>query len=140
MYQLILNDSNQLKVNYKSHIVTYGLDGSYPNPLEAVYAALAGCAGVYSRKACKKLGISADGIEIGCKPIVRTGGNMLIPSRFITQVKFPEHITFVQRQAILDEISHCAVKQLIHEGASIEFITSEANIVEKTIGLNKEKL
>lgn len=129
MYQLTLNDSNQIQVHYKNHTITYGLDGSLPNPLEATYAALAGCAGVYSRKACKALGISAEGIEINCKPVVRTG-NMLIPSRFVTEVKFPETITAVQRQAILDEIGRCAVKLLIHDGANIEFVTTEVSSLE----------
>lgn len=124
MYQLTLNDGNQIQVHYKNHRIDYGLDGSLPNPLEATYAALAGCAGVYSRKACKTLEISADGIEIHCKPVVRSG-NLLIPSRFVTEVSFPERITPMQRQKILDEISRCAVKQLIHDGASIEFATTE---------------
>ena len=129
MYQLDLNDSNQIHVRYKNHIVSYGLDGSLPNPLEATYAALAGCAGVYSRKACKALGISAEGIGINCKPVVRNG-NTLIPSRFVTEVHFPERITSNQRQRILDEVSQCAVKQLIHNGANIEFVTSESSTVE----------
>lgn len=128
MYQLALNDGNQVQVSYKNHIVSYGLDGSLPNPLEATYAALAGCAGVYSRKACKALNISAAGIEINCKPVVRNG-NTLIPSRFVTEVSFPERITSPQRQRILEEISHCAVKQLIHDGANIEFVTSETSSV-----------
>ena len=55
MYQLSLDNSNQLNVRYKGHTITYGLDGSQPNPLEATYAAIAGCAGVYARKACKAL-------------------------------------------------------------------------------------
>ena len=110
MYQLTLNDSNQIQVHYKNHCITYGVDGSLTNPLEATYAALAGCAGVYSRKACKTLGISTEGIEINCKPVVRTG-NILIPSRFLTEVKFPERITTAQRQTILDEIGRCAVIQ-----------------------------
>ena len=125
MYQLSMTDASQLHVHYKNHVVSYGVDGSLPNPLEATYAALAGCAGVYTRKACKSLGISAEGIEISCKPVVRQG-NMLIPARFLTEVSFPEHITDEQRLRILDEISHCAVKQLIHDGAQIEFVTSEA--------------
>lgn len=129
MYQLTLNDSNQIQVHYKNHIITYGQDGSLPNPLEATYAALAGCAGVYSRKACKALGISAEDIEINCKPVVRTG-NVLIPSRFVTEVKFPERITSLQRQSILSEIGRCAVKQLIHDGANIEFVTCETSSVE----------
>ncbi len=125
MYQLDLNDGNQLHVKYKNHTVSYGLDGSLPNPLEATYAALAGCAGVYARKACKALGISAEGIAIDCKPVVRNG-NPLVPARFVTEVRFPERITTEQRLRILDEISHCAVKVLIHQGASVEFLTQEA--------------
>ncbi|MFA6970558.1 MAG: OsmC family protein [Gallionella sp.] len=125
MYQLSMTDASQIHVHYKNHIVSYGVDGSLPNPLEATYAALAGCAGVYTRKACKTLGISAEGIAISCKPVVRQG-NMLIPARFMTEVSFPERVTGEQRQRILDEISHCAVKQLIHDGAQIEFVTSEA--------------
>ena len=124
MYQLELNDSSQIDVRYKKHTLSYGVDGSLPNPLEATYAALAGCAGVYSHKACKTLDISADGIEINCKPVVRNG-NPLSPSRFMTEVRFPEHITPEQREDILEEISHCAVKLLIHDGANIEFVTQE---------------
>lgn len=124
MYQLSMTDDNQLHVQYKHHTISYGVDGSLPNPLEATYAALAGCAGVYARKACKALGISAEGIAISCKPVVRQG-NMLIPARFVTEVSFPERIMAEQRLRILDEITQCAVKQLIHNGAQIEFVTSE---------------
>jgi hypothetical protein len=92
MFELTLDDSNQIDVRYKNHLISYGLDGKLPNPLEATYAALAGCAGVYSRKACKTLGISSEGIEINCKPVVRVG-NALVPSRFVTEVRFPERIT-----------------------------------------------
>ena len=125
MYQLDLNDSNRIDVIYKKHIISYGLDGSLPNPLEATYAALAGCAGVYSRKACKKMGISAEGIRINCKPVVQSV-NALIPTRFVTEMEFPEHITPPQRQLIIEEVAQCAVKQLIHDGANIEFVTTES--------------
>jgi uncharacterized OsmC-like protein len=128
MYRLALDESAQLHVHYKQHVVSYGLDGSLVNPLEATYAALAGCAGVYSRKACKALQISAAGIEINCKPVVRSG-NMIVPQRFVTDITFPEHITAEQRQRILDEVSNCAVKQLIHEGANVEFVTRDATLV-----------
>lgn len=128
MYQLTLDDGDQLHVRYKNHRISYGSDGSLPNPLEAAYAALAGCAGVYSRKACKALAISADGIEISCKPVVRTG-SPLIPARFITEVTFPERITPDERRHILTEIDRCAVKRLIHEGSDIEFVTHEKSPV-----------
>lgn len=128
MYQLSLGDSGQINVRYKNHLISYSQDGSLPNPLEAAYAALAGCAGVYSRKACKALGISADGIEINCKPVVRSG-NPLIPARFVTEINFPERFTLAQRERVLEEVSQCAVKKLIHEGASVEFVTREvANV------------
>ncbi|MEI7456035.1 MAG: OsmC family protein [Nitrosomonadales bacterium] len=124
MYQLSMTDASQLHVHYKNHVISYGVDGGLPNPLEATYAALAGCAGVYTRKACKALNISAEGIEISCKPVVRQG-NMLIPARFATEITFPARITAEQREKILAEISHCAVKELIHNGAQIEFVTVE---------------
>ena len=124
MYKLTLSDSNQIDVRYKNHKISYGGDENLPNPLEATYAALAGCAGVYSRKACKALGISAEGIEINCKPVIRTG-NVLMPARFVTEVRFPERLTMEQRQSILEQINHCAVKQLIHNGAEVEFFTVE---------------
>jgi uncharacterized OsmC-like protein len=126
MYQLDLDDGGQLHVRYKTHTISYGLDGSLPNPLEATYAALAGCAGVYSRKACKAMDISAEGIGIDCKPVVRNG-NPLVPARFNTEVRFPDRFTREQRQRILAEINRCAVKELIHDGAEIEFVTSEVN-------------
>lgn len=126
MYQLALDDSNQIHVQYKKHVISYGLDGSLPNPLEATYAALAGCAGVYSRKACKALAISAEGIEINCKPVVNSG-NPLVPKRFVTEVQFPERFTATERQRVLEEVSHCAVKELIHGGADVEFVTMEVS-------------
>ena len=125
MYQLNLNDSNQIHVQYKNHTISYGLDGSLPNPLEATYAALAGCAGVYSRKACKALDISAEGISINCKPVVTATGT-LVPKRFVTDVHFPERFTPAQRERILADVAQCAVKQLIHQGAGIEFVTLES--------------
>lgn len=124
MFELSLDDSSQFHVQYKNHVVSYSVDGSLPNPLEATYAALAGCAGVYARKACKALAISPAGITISCKPVVRQG-NMLIPARFMTEVSFPARVTVEQRLRILDEISQCAVKQLIHHGAGVEFVTGE---------------
>ena len=128
MYQVDLNDENKIHVRYKKHTISYAVDGSLPNPLEATYAALAGCAGVYARKACKSLAISAEGISINCKPVVRNG-NPLIPARFVTEVQFPERITSSQREQILAEISECAVKKLIQQGADIEFVVSETDVV-----------
>jgi uncharacterized OsmC-like protein len=124
MYQLKLDDGNQISVRYKSHNINYGIDGSLPNPLEAAYAAIAGCAGVYARKACKSLDISAEGIEINFIPIVRAG-NTLFPKRLETEVRFPERINSIQRQRIVEEINQCAVKKLIQDGASIKFVTTD---------------
>jgi uncharacterized OsmC-like protein len=124
MYRLELDNGNQINVQYKNHSINYGTDGSLPNPLEATYAAIAGCAGVYARKACKALEISAEGIKINFKPVIQAGNN-LTPKRLLTSVSFPAQITPPQRQRILEEISHCAVKQLIQDGASIEFVTNE---------------
>lgn len=130
MYRLDLDESPLLRVRFRNHTVEYATDGSLPNPLEAAYATLAGCAGVYARKACKALGISAAGISIDCKPVVQLAGNRAVPARFVTEVRFPDHIPAAQRAAILEEIDRCAVKQLIHEGAGIEFVSRAAETAD----------
>lgn len=125
MYQLDLDGSKQFTVHYKNHTLSYSTDGTLPNPLEATFAALAACAGVYANKACKALGISAEGIAIDCKPVTSVN-NMIVPTRFVSAVRFPAHFTPEQRQRVLDDIAECAVKKLIHDGSSIEFLSVEA--------------
>lgn len=125
MYSLDLNGDSTLRVRFRNHTMEFATDGNQPNPLEAAYATLAGCAGVYARKACKTLGIDAAGISIDCKPVIRLSGGRALPARFVTDVRFPQRISEEQRKAILDEIDRCAVKQLIHEGAGIEFVSRE---------------
>lgn len=126
MYNLSLDGGPILNVAYRSHTLSYAVNGSLPNPLEATYAALAGCAGVYTLKACKTLGISAEGIGISLKPVANAS-NPLIPTRVVTAVTFPAHISPEQRLAIQESIQKCAVKELIRLGADIEFSTEDAS-------------
>ena len=90
------------------------------NPLEAFYASLAACAAVYAKKACKSLGIKAGGIEISCKPFAGPGGPLTL-AKFKTEVRFPEAFTPDQKSAILESITHCAVKDIVVAGAAIDF-------------------
>jgi uncharacterized OsmC-like protein len=124
MYSMIVDDSPLIKVQAGKHEVMYSVNGSFMNPLEALYAALAGCASVFAKKACKGLGISAEGIEISCKPFAGTGGPLTL-SKYKTEVRFPAHFTAEQKAEIMDSISHCAVKEIVKEGASVEFIANE---------------
>ena len=66
MYAVQIDDSRIVRVSSGRHEVTYAIDGSRMNPLEAFYAPLAGCAAVFAKKACSELGVSATGIRIGC--------------------------------------------------------------------------
>ena len=120
MYDLVLNGTPHIDVNYRDKKVSYATDGSLVNPLEATYAAMAGCAGVYAIKACKALGISDEGIAIGFRPVVRPS-NPSLPARMETVVTFPPRFTPEQREAILASIGKCAVKELIRNGGNIEF-------------------
>lgn len=124
MYSMIVDDTPQIHVQAGKHTADYALDGSLMNPLEAFYAALAACAAVFAKKACKPLGISAAGIEINCKPFAGPGGPLTL-GKFRTDVRFPAHFTADQKAAILESIQHCAVKEVVKDGASIEFIVSE---------------
>jgi uncharacterized OsmC-like protein len=120
MYSLELSGGEKLSVGHRNHLSAFAMDGTLPNPLEAFYAALAGCAGVYAHKACKKLDLDSQGIAISCRPFAPPG-NPLAVRRFKTTVRFPERFTEDQRTAILDSIAHCAVKEIVQAGSSIEF-------------------
>ena len=127
MYSLTLDASPRIPVQGGKHSVAYATDGSLMNPLEAFYAALAGCAGVYAKKACKELGVSAEGIAIHCKPFAGPGGPLTL-ARFKTEVSFPGHFSAEQRARGLDAISECAVKQIVAGGADIGFTVAEARL------------
>lgn len=125
MYNTIVDNTPRIKVTTAKHDAEYALDSSLFNPLEAFYASLAACAAVYAKKACKGLGITAEGIEIDCKPFAGPGGPLTL-AKFNTAVRFPERFSAEQKAAILDSIAHCAVKEVVQDGAGIEFRVSEA--------------
>ena len=125
MYSTIVDNTPLIKVSSAKHEANYAVNGSLMNPLEAFYAALAACAAVYAKKACKELGISAAGIEIDCKPFAGPGGPLTL-ARFKTEVRFPEHFSAEQKTKVLDSIAHCAVKEIVAEGPNIEFSATEA--------------
>ena len=103
MYTTTVDATMGITVTNGKFSANYALDGSAMNPLEAFYASLAACAAVFTKKACKSLGISPAGVEIACKPFAGAGGPL-------TLGKF---------------IQHCAVKEIVKDGASIEFLVSE---------------
>ena len=121
MFNLTLDNSKKINVNYKKHTFNYALDGSLPNPLEAFYATLNGCAGVFAHKACAELGLSSEGIEIVSRPVVAPS-NPMFPIKFETTVSFPERFTDEQKEKILASVSTCAVKEVVKHGADVEFI------------------
>lgn len=124
MYASIADNSPLIKVTSGKHEASYALDGSLMNPLEAFYASLAACAIVFAKKACKSLGIKAEGIAVECKPFAGPGGPLTL-SRFKTEVRFPAGFTAEQKASILDSIAHCAVKEIVIDGSNIEFSVSE---------------
>jgi uncharacterized OsmC-like protein len=125
MYSTVVDNSPLIKVSSSKHEASYAVNGTLMNPLEAFYASLAGCAAVYAKKACKELGIPAAGIEIGCKPFAGPGGPLTL-SRFKTEVRFPAQFTDEQKTAVLDSIAHCAVKEIVIDGSTVEFQVGEA--------------
>lgn len=120
MYSLELTGGALISVSHRKYVSTYSMDGSLPNPLEAFYAAVAACAGVYAHKACSKMAVDSSGIAISCKPFSQPG-NPLLPKKIRTTVGFPERFSEDQRAAILEAVSHCAVKEIVKAGSSIDF-------------------
>jgi len=124
MYNTLLDNSPMIKVSTGRHETTFAMNGSQMNPLEGFYATLAACAAVYAKKACKDLGIEAEGIAIDCKPFAGPKGALSL-AKFKTDVRFPEHFTAEQKAEILDSIAQCAVKKVVLEGAGIDFQVAE---------------
>ena len=124
MYNTVVDSTPIIKVSSAKHEASYSVNGSLMNPLEAFYAALAACAGVFAKKACKELGISPEGIVIDGKPVAGPGGPLTL-ARFSTEVRFPEHFTAEQKAKVLDSIAHCAVKEIVKDGANVEFQVAE---------------
>ncbi|HVN41428.1 MAG TPA: OsmC family protein [Steroidobacteraceae bacterium] len=124
MFSLTLAPGPHIDVKSKNHQWHYANDGSRPNPLESTYAALAGCAGVYAKKACRELGIDDAGIAISMRNMVKAG-QTLIPARIVTTVEFPERFTTEQRAVVLESIQQCAVKKVMQHGPDIAFLVEE---------------
>ena len=104
MYKTVVDNTPLIKVNSSKYEVSYSLNGSLMNPLEAFYAALAACAAVYAKKSCKALGIAAEGIDIACTPYAGPGGPLTL-AKFKTEVRFPAHFTVEQKASILESIA-----------------------------------
>lgn len=124
MYKTTLHDTPIITVSSRGDSVSYSINNTKMNPLEAFYASLAGCAGVYAKKACMSLGVSAEGIEINCIPKSGSSG-LLSLSKFTTQIRFPEHFTEDQKSTIIDNVSHCAVKEVVLKGHEVDFNVEE---------------
>ena len=125
MYATVVDNSPLIKVTSGKHVADYALDGSLMNPLEAFYASLAACAAVFAKKACKSLGVQPAGIEIACKPFAGPGGPLTL-GKYRTEVRFPDGFSAEQKAVVLDAIAECAVKEVVKDGANIEFIVVEA--------------
>ena len=125
MYNLTLDNSPKFVVNGKKNSIAFAIDGSAFNPLEAFYAALAGCAGVFAHKACAELGLSSASISISVRPF-SSASNPFIPAKVSTVVAFPDGFAPEQKAFVLESISACAVKQAVANGASIAFELAEA--------------
>ena len=124
MYKTVVDNTPLIKVNTSKYEASYSLNGSLMNPLEAFYAALAACAAVYAKKSCKALGFPAPGIDIACTPYPGPAGPLTL-AKFKTEVRFPAHFTAEQKATILDSIAHCAVKEVVQDGPTIEFLVAE---------------
>jgi uncharacterized OsmC-like protein len=126
MYDLEISDSSKLEVHNKKHVFEYSIDGSKANPIEATYAALSACAGVYAIKACKKMNLSPMGIRISGKPYLEKTNPLMI-SKWLTSISFPHGWTEENKALVIGEIQKCAVKEMISKGVEIEFLTEETS-------------
>lgn len=123
MFRVLIDDSAEILVSGKSKSMRFALDASGMNPLEALYAVLAGCAAVYAKKACKELGVSAQGITVSCRPSAGKTGPLSL-GRFETTLTFSSSFSDDQVAHIVEAVRHCAVKEVVATGAAVVFVVS----------------
>ncbi|NDY94005.1 OsmC family protein [Ideonella livida] len=120
MYKVLVDDTPVIDVQTRSKRLRLAVDASAMNPLEAFYATLAGCAAVYAKKACAQLGLSAAGLQIQCRPGAGKAGALSL-ERFETRLSFPESFPAAARAEVLAAVRECAVKQVVQQGAAVQF-------------------
>lgn len=124
MYKTTLDNSPMIEVSSKTgKTFNYSTNGTIANPLEATFAAINGCAGVYAKKACSQLGISAEGITIETIP-KKTNHNELQlfgVNAILTKINFPATFNENQKKQIITSINQCAVKEIIKNGNLFDF-------------------
>lgn len=125
MYSVSVDDSPAIRVQARNKSMAFAVNSSAMNPLEGLYASLAGCAAVYVKKACQGLKLPAAGIHIQCRPHAGKAGPLSL-ERFETVLSFPQGFPAEHKSAVLDAVSHCAVKDVVHNGAQVQFICREA--------------
>jgi uncharacterized OsmC-like protein len=125
MFNVELHAGPQIDVAYRKHSFNYAVDGSLPNPLEAFYGSLAGCAGVFAKKSCAEQGLSDEGIAIRLRPVVKPD-SLLLPDKLVTTIRFPAGFPPEARTRVINAVSRCAVKEVVRRGADIEFSVVEA--------------
>lgn len=122
MYRLEMDGGMGLVVRGR-HEFRYSVDGSMPNPLEAVIAAIAACAGVYILKACTGFGVSAGGIVVEVVPRrdLQEVWSIFGLNAFETRVSFPDGFREDLVDRVLESVEACAVKELIKNGGKVNF-------------------
>lgn len=125
MYSVSVDDSPAIRVQGRNKFMAFAVDSSAMNPLEGLYASLAGCAAVYVKKACKGLDLPAAGIHIQCRPHAGKAGTLSL-ERFETVLSFPQDFPAEHKGAVLEAVSRCAVKDVVQNGAQVQFVCREA--------------
>lgn len=120
MYSVSVDDSPAIHVQARNKSMAFAVDASAMNPLEGLYASLAGCAAVYVKKACAALKLPAAGIRIQCRPHAGKAGPLSL-ERFETVLSFPPEFPAEHKGAVLEAVGHCAVKDVVQHGAQVQF-------------------
>lgn len=125
MFSLDLDDTPRVDVAYEGHTLSYATDGAMPSPLEAIYAAVAASVGFHAKKACRAMGMSAEGVGIKVRPVLQAIKTSM-PVQIATEIDFPARFSPEQRELLLLMVSTCPVKDLIANGHEITFSFSQA--------------
>ena len=104
--------------------VSYGGEGSAPEPFQLFLASIATCAGIYALNFCEARKINTDKMSLTMECIRDEEKRRY--TKFSINLRLPEGFSEKYRKAIIRSMDLCAVKKHIMDPPEFEIITTPA--------------
>lgn len=117
--KITLEGNKKVNAHIDNHIictdqkVENGGEGSAPEPLTLLWAALGTCSGIYAKSFCDKRNISSENLEINIELKRNAETNKI--EGVDMQIQLPDNFPEKYKKALISSVNLCAVKRFMLE-------------------------